>query len=241
MNHFAQQFRLNSVIVLDDGSATLDINRHRNGQEGTFLDRRPSRLERLKRETKRRLMGLDYRPLDRIEHFTIYDITPDERASVRRNEYLWLRAKLQRQSVSDNVYFIGSAVLEYGLMKPEIYYEHISQVCDMFGARKLVYVPHRREDPLSVDEIATKLRLPVVRFNAPIELALAWSDELPRELVGFVSTALDTCRVIFAGKMGTKIIQLPLQKWNQSCRKTLSAYYEYHLSAAPEMMVPAKA
>ncbi|MGI6878121.1 hypothetical protein [Microbacterium sp. gxy059] len=60
------------------------------------------------------------------------------------------------------------------------------------------YLPHRREDPAHVEEIARVSGVRVVRPGVPVELVLA-GDPAPREIVTLRSSAAVTLRRILAG------------------------------------------
>jgi hypothetical protein len=61
----------------------------------------------------------------------------------------------------------------------------------------MIYVAHPREDNYCLDIIKRKINMQIIRYDVPVELALAKSSETPAHVASFFSSALINLSVIY--------------------------------------------
>jgi len=220
--HFVNVTSHKKVFLLDDGTATLGLAKER--KQGFFIGPEKNLKSKLKYYGKRFINRVKDEYQESYNFFTMYDIDPGDKDRVIKNDFIHMRANIDLLPVSDDVYFLGSPLSEVGLISQDEYLEHIKRVKEYFGDRRILYVAHRRESKNKLDILSKKYGLKVILFDYPIEYQLAHVGSRPKILASFVSSALDSCKIIFGDKL--KIISFKLDL-NESHKQLLQAYDNY--------------
>ena len=194
MRHFANLADVSEVVVLDDGTATLQYAVWRN--QGRW-----GRKQRLSKKAglwlKRIALGsCDGLPA-RLTFFSVYDIEVPQQDRVVKNTFMDLHARAGDVRPEELVFFLGGPLVEASILSEEEYLWHLERVARYFSNRKVTYVAHRRENWERVKRIGRALGWDVRLFDYPIEFQLAVVGPRPRILAAFFSSALENCRAIF--------------------------------------------
>ncbi|MFK5950280.1 MAG: hypothetical protein QM500_16090 [Methylococcales bacterium] len=216
----------NKVVSLDDGNATILLAKERRGH--MLSDERIGIKKKSKLFLKKVFQNIKNIEYDKLEFFTIYDITPGDNDSVIRNEFKHLRSGLTSMSISEVVYFIGSPVSESGIMNQYDYLKHLKRVKVYYKDKKMLYVSHRRENKTNLSEISRELGIEVVTFDYPIEYQLSIMKVRPLVMASFVSSALDSCSLIFGDTMNIAAFRLNLD--GSPLEDEIDGIYEAYMS-----------
>lgn len=203
--HLSNVLSSRAIVLLDDGTTTIDIACRRVQESGPARSVGQARRIAL----YARLMAVRTHEAERLVFFTSYDIAVGRQDEVVRNTFERLRAQAARMGVGDGVLFLGQPLVEIGQMLEDRYATYLAAARDHFGAEGFVYVPHWRESPHLVQRLQTKLGFEVVRPPVPIEVDLLRSGRLPRVLASFHTAALENCRRMFGGA-GMRITALTI-------------------------------
>jgi hypothetical protein len=212
--HLANVVPHRSLIVLDDGTATVDIAHRRRAAVGRD---RPW-WANVRIGMRERLMGADGREPDRLLFFSTYDVEVGPNDTLVRNGYERLREQMTRLGVGDETLFLGQPLVETGEMLADRYLAYVRAARDHLGRAGFVYAPHRHEAHDRVERLGMELGVPVRWSDVPIEIALVRSGRLPRVLASFHSSALDNCRLIF-GDIGMQIRALEIASEHLECNR----------------------
>ena len=169
-----------AVVVVDDGTGTLGIDR-------------PAELDRFTGATPIK-EGLDQRPPRSLTFFTTYadqiKAGPDDTVVV--NERAVLRARYRDIAFDDNLVFVvGSPLLEHGVVTSgdiELALELVQEARLWQPGATVAYLAHRWERPEKVEAISGACE--VLAFEVPFELIPPQVGTCPRRLVGNFSSAL---------------------------------------------------
>ncbi len=224
MRHFAHRVRHQQTVLLDDGTATLEIARQR--LQG-IKRRKPDRIIReLKHLAKRYLQGLRDEQLAQVEFFTVYNIEialPDQRVE---NRFQYLRRHAQQLEQSQDAYFLGSPLSEVGLMDENEYLRQLHVVQQRWPDAKMLYVAHRRESADKLRIIESQLGLGVVRFDFPIEYQVAVLGPRPQQVISFFTSALDNLQQILGEGIRISACRLPAGSYREPER--IDAVYRHY-------------
>jgi hypothetical protein len=197
MRHFANTLKHDRLFLLDDGTSTIIINEERKNR----LVKRPdvnspgSYVSLLKRRIRDSLIEWNDKDADSITFFSAYDIKVLDNDYLIKNEYKHMRECAGRAVPSDEVYFLGEAMNE-SWMSEAAYLEYVNKVKNYFAYDKLIYFPHPREPMSRTKKINEELGIATKAINVPIEVEICIRGNRPKILAGFVSSALQNCRII---------------------------------------------
>jgi len=210
MKHFVNVTRHNKLVLLDDGHATILLAKERNDKQ-KLVRQKQQYKHKIKCFLKKSIQGLNDNDYEKLEYFTIYDVITNNKDSVAKHNYLYLRKSLGRSNTSNEVYFVGSPISEIGILSQSDYLKHLKRVKQFYVDYKLVYIAHRRENPLYLEEITRELGIDVVHFEYPIEYQMLAVGPRPRILASFISSALDSCSLIFEDEIEIISFKIELQ------------------------------
>lgn len=199
MRHIAHRLPHRETVVLDDGNSTIDIARKRARGEGYARIHRAG-IKRIRYSLKNMLLGYAPDDIEAVTFFTAFQVLPGPGDQIITNDFSWLRSQIRNIEGTSAVYFLGSPLVEAGILQPDEFEWHLGKVRQFFGQRSIFYVPHRRESRQNIDR-AARLGFGIKRFDLPIEYQLARIGPVPAYLASFISTALENCRIIFGDHM----------------------------------------
>ncbi len=215
-----------SVTVLDDGTATLRIDRRRSLWRSSKRWR-----EKLKSLI---LLGLGIRgifPPDSLTFFTTYSLdtrlTDDD--VVLRNDYRALRAELQDLPPDkDSVYVIGSPYQEKGVVDDgdvEMALELARFAAESTG-RDVVYMAHRSERAEKLDALREKVT--VVLPDVPFEIYAQAVGKRPQRIVGYTSSLFVTAAELLGESVDIVALEIPRDRVNDSWLSFVDDIYRYY-------------
>jgi hypothetical protein len=201
MQVVASVYRTVEVVIVDDGTATLEFARQ--WATGEYL----RRWHQVATEEHRRQISTFAR--DQIAdslrrrwrpgsgcRLTVFSCLPVEIAHVRvlPNRYAWLRSQHPRPRVKATADLVGTSLVETGVISEGEYLAAVSSLAAQHGADR--YFAHRKEDPGKLAEIA-RLGLGIEMPELPLEVAIR-AGTVGRLVVSFPSTVVHTLPVVLS-------------------------------------------
>ena len=201
MQVVASVYRTSEVVIVDDGTATLEFARQwatgehlrRWHQVATEEHRRQIATfarDQIAESLRRRLQpGSGCR-------LTVFSCLPVEVAHARvlRNTYAWLRAQHPRPRIKDAADLVGTSLVESGVITEDEYLAAVATLAARHGVDR--YFAHRKEAHDKLVRIAD-LGLRIEMPELPLEVAVR-EDEVGRLVVSFPSTVVHTLPVVLA-------------------------------------------
>ncbi len=222
MRHFANTLPCSKVVCLDDGNATYLLAEERRCPKNKNNEKNFKKKLKLFLKTKiQKINNNDYK---KLEFFTIYNIIAGEGDSVIKHSFSYLRKNITEKNITDEVYFIGSPISETRILSQEEYLFHLKRVVKYFKNRDVVYISHRRESEMNLKEISHKLGIKVVTFDYPLEYQLSIIGPRPKIMASFISSALDSCSLIFGDTM--KVISFKLDLKDSPLKDEIDNIYK---------------
>lgn len=234
MRHFSNSLNHQQTVLLDDGTATLDIARQR--LEGKVARKANKLSKRIRLAAKHIFQKLNARQPESVVFFTAYKIAVTGSDRVINNDFAYLRSRALGLKATQTVYFLGSPLSEVGIMSEAKYLESMRRVKKYYTGKDVLYVSHRRESQEKLAKLKSKYGFKLACFDFPVEYQFAFEGPRPVELASFISSALDNCRLIFEDKM--KIVAFKLNEINADRRDVVNEIYDnYELSAGENFIV----
>lgn len=199
--HFINSTRHNHIVLLDDGIATIEINRRRKNRESLFNAWSAEFLA--KALMKKILFGYKLNHPNSVTYFSNYSIDVPSYDKLIRNDYNFIRQQIGSKTKLQVVYFLGQPLSEINpkILKEETYLHYIQTILDYLSPLKVIYIPHRDEDKSKINRIREKLRVEILEIRVPFEWFLISAKERPVKVAGMVTSALPNCKSLFRGEI----------------------------------------
>lgn len=193
--------RAGEVVIVDDGTATLEFARQ--WATGEHLQRwhqvatadQQRQISRFARhqiaDSLRRRLG----PGSGCR-LTVFSCLPVDvpHARVLRNDYSWLRARHPRPRVKSTADLIGTSLVETGVVTEHEYLAGVASLAAQHRADR--YFAHRKENPAKLAQVAG-LGLRIEMPDLPLEVSIR-DGAVGRLVVSFPSTVVHTLPVVLA-------------------------------------------
>ncbi|MCD4824108.1 MAG: hypothetical protein K8S55_05835 [Phycisphaerae bacterium] len=186
-------------IILDDGNCTRHIS------ESRFANARNHECPpaSILGDILGAVFGLSARHIPNATFFSMRAnlmCRPGDEIVV--NQYKRLREQRHQVKVDpQQVWFIGTHVVELGIVKYEQYLTWMKRVAKHLAGKKIVYCCHRLETTEKLQRMQEHLDFEFRRPKSILELELINAPVLPGTLAGFWSALFDTCGAIFSGQI----------------------------------------
>jgi len=226
MKHFTNIMSCNKVVCLDDGNATYLLAKERKAPDNISYEL--TFKKKIKLFLKEKIQKINTSEYDELEFFTIYNIGVSKKDSVVKNNFHYLRSNVSEKNSTNEIYFIGSPISEARILSQDKYLTHLKRVVKYFKNHDIIYVSHRRESEIFLKEVSKKLGVKVVKFDYPLEYQLTMIGPRPKIMASFISSALDSCSLIFGDTM--KIISFKLDLKDSPVKDEIENIYEEYQS-----------
>ena len=201
MQIVAGMSRTAEVVIVDDGTATLEFARQwdtgehlRRWHQVATADQRPQ-ISRFARDqiadSLRRRLG----PGSGCR-LTVFSCLPVEidGARVVRHTYGWVRARHPRPEVKPTADLVGTSLVETGVVDGDDYLAGVASLTARHGVDR--YFAHRKESPAKLARIAD-LGLRVETPELPLEMSIR-EGSVGRLVLSFPSTVVHTLPIVLA-------------------------------------------
>lgn len=123
-----------------------------------------------------------------ITYFTKYDFHCGPNDSIEKYEIKQIDNPLKSYDYNKMI-FIGSNIVNAGLITTQKYIELLILVCKNYEGKKWLYYAHRREDSAKLQKIES-LGFEIVRLNMPFETMFSSLVECPAVFCSFFTTGV---------------------------------------------------
>lgn len=227
--HIANRYyRTSQVILLDDGSATLEVARMRIAKN---VDKHFHTLGKIRQWIDSTILGVKDGEIPKITFFTIYDKLEIPSYDAKRiNTYEKLKGEIGYFDSEDIAYFVGVPLVEMDILSLNNYLEYLKEIKNDLikdtSIKSIYYVPHRREAESKLTLVSDLF--PIKRFSGPLEIKLIEQRKIPKKIATFYSTFVDNCVRIFGSKLQIKVYILKLNDVNPSYTEKVQEIYKYY-------------
>lgn len=233
MRHLARHLRHERLILVDVGTDTLRIARHRNEEnrarrEGPGDGNPPGGglTTRTKQALRRRWVDFDRTGVERLTFFSAYDLEVSGQDTLVRNTYTHTRSKLATSRSSDTVYFVGQPLVDQGYLHEDVYADILGQVKRHFAGRRVVYVRHPRESAHQL-EMVQRHGFEIGRGRAPFEHEVCFGEDQPGCVAAFFSSVVENCAAIFGRSLPIVAFEFPLHHLQKDHENVGKIYEEF--------------
>lgn len=164
------QFKEKQVILLDDGSITLEIQKSFSNDS-----------------------SFDLFTMYSMEPYRNQNIYLNTFTEIKK------RSEQSLQFSKSNVLFLGSGLSEIDILSELEYIRLITKILLYYKeqGRSVLYVPHRCETGEKVNSISRLSNVEILHIDYPIELYGIFEKKIPATVASFYSTALITMKNIY--------------------------------------------
>ena len=180
--HFSNKLKSSSTYLLDDGFATLLINKKiKNGSISNYKDYLKYLISSFKYSFKMK---------KEIKFFTFFE--HDMIGESIQHNFENLINKRTLEFFDDRLYFLGSPVVEDGILTESKYFELVHDYLLSSNCTNKYYLPHRREKKNKIEKIIDETGVEILYVNLPVEIHLLKNKIEPSVVASLFSTALYT-------------------------------------------------
>lgn len=212
VRHFHNSVSYENIYIIDDGFATINVYKK---IKNTFNYDYKEKIKLILSFFRYR-----YKINENITFFTMF-APLFSKENVINNEFINIFHNISKKT-SENIYFLGTPLVEDKIVSKEYYLKKIKEITDHFGSVSVTYFPHRREERKKLREIELKTEIKVQEISIPIELYLM-DAEWPSKVISFYSTALYSISKMFS-KIEVYAINIESTEINSS-KEEIDAIY----------------
>jgi hypothetical protein len=213
--------RAASIVVVDDGTASLRINR-KEASGKTAKDHA--------KWLATKMAGLSADSRYPVSFFSVYDLSKKIGAADHfiPNRYQNYRDLIARLPPNDSeIFVVGSPLREAGVVEGDdipLTMDLIRNIRGDFPGRHLVYVPHRRERKEKLDAISELVE--VRRQQYPFEVLSLIQGKRLTYIAGFYSSVFDNMQAIHGKEIHIASYRLPSDAVARDWRDFVRSVYE---------------
>lgn len=166
--------RASRVIVLDDGTATIDfVNLLESRGPLLRWAGQPNRPDRSLRRPLANRATRFFTPRSgrALELFTVMPVSPSLEVEVTRHTYEWTRQTFGPPKLNGTVTVVGSSLVESGILRHDAYLAAIEAAIAGEHTEGL-YFAHRNESSRKLRSVAERTGMRIVQLAFPLEIEL---------------------------------------------------------------------
>lgn len=218
------------TFLLDDGNMTIEV------QNNYLKELEKYNLERLINKRKKDILYKFFllKTPERkiVDLFTMFDLKPYSGQRIVQNRFKAVASKLGNindQSNSDNVFFVGSNIMELGIVNDDYFFECIKFIINFYKnkGKKLVYIPHRREKEEKLLTIKNQLDIEILYPSNLLELDFLYKKIRPKHIASFYSTALYSLKKIY-NCQEVDAFKLDFTQVKKEYRSEIASTYQFY-------------
>lgn len=223
--YLLNKFQNNSVYIVDDGFATINII-YKKSKFNRPFEKKPKTI-------LRKCIWNAFK-LNNAKNFVVYTIYSElvsKDVDVLSNNLTTLKNKYSQKltSIEKNcVCFIGQALVSSGIVQKEYFINTINALIDYFKTVSInfKYYTHRAD----VTEYPSHWN--VVRTDTPIEVYFSLSDHIPDHFISFYSSALSNIKILLSNSQNQNniffyFIRIPENNINKKFKQSVNNVYDF--------------
>lgn len=194
--------RARSVVVVDDGTATMEfVTQLARGERLTRWHRKGAGglgatvFAPVARGARRRLTP-GRRRVELFSSMPVEQAVTDLGIDITGNAFGWTRARFGPPQLRPGADLVGTSLVETGVVETDRYLQAVTSLARTHGAAR--YFAHRRESAEKLHRVSSETGLEVVRPDLPLEL-VARAGPIGRTILSFPSTVVHTLPLALAG------------------------------------------
>lgn len=234
-SYFVNNLNYEKCFLLDDGTATIEIAMNCKTEE--YFTKRFSLFKgKNKKGVKYTLVEKIYKTYDisiekevnDIIFFTYFNLENLGLQNVVKNEFKWLKIlkKGSKEQDENSIYLLGSNVVNAHLLSFEDYFVTLRKISDFYEGKEIIYIPHPRENEEHLKKMTNELSFLLRKKKLNVELDFIISDEVPNHIVGTMTSALITLKMIF-NEAKVNFFNLYDEKVDSSRKDVVKEIYKY--------------
>lgn len=205
-SYFVNNLNYKECYLLDDGTATIAIANQFQKEENLtkqFSLFRGKNKSGFKYNLVEKIYNLNSISIENevknIKFFTYYDLSNLKNVKFIQNKFEWLdlvkndKAKIE----SNTVFLLGTNVVNGNIMLFEDYLLTLERISNFYSEKKVVYIPHGRENKEHLDIIEKIENFSIRKNEFNVELDFLLKNETPQHIAGTITTALITLKLIY--------------------------------------------
>lgn len=213
-----------SIHLVDDGTATISLAKRIAARSLHRIRKNNTPRGKLSTALQAQL-GLSPMFMYKAKFFTFYPIEHLGLADrMVLNEFKFIKSRIQNKPRSQEIWFIGSNIREIILKNSRDYDEFLAQVNRQIDLSTVVYIPHRKEPDSYLSETSKRFNMEIRRLDSILEIELIKSETLPKHIISFGSSALDTLDIL--AKSPVTVFCIPDKCINTTSRSAYKDMYE---------------
>jgi hypothetical protein len=99
--------------------------------------------------------------------------------------------------VHNEVLFLGMKLSEIGVISEKEYIRLLQKISTEYKDKNIIYIPHRGESVIKLQKISEIENITIKSYDYPVELLGLFEDSLPYKVASFYSTAVLTMKYIY--------------------------------------------
>ena len=235
-SYFIHNLNYNEHILLDDGSATINISE--NFKKDFNLTKRFSLFKGINKKGFKydfitwlySLYGIHVeKEVSKVSFFTFYDIHPTKNHMVYKNNMQWLnsmKSSKDVETIEDKVFIVGTNVLDEGILSESDYLETMFKIKAHYIDKDIFYIPHNNETD-SVLKTLSDNGITIKHNTFNIELDFLIANQIPCYIAGSISTALMTLKLIYGNSINVDFFTFNRNKIFPDQLEAIDVIYEY--------------
>lgn len=160
--------------------------------------------------------------------FTIFNLSNYSltKNKVITNNYTYFKSTFNTFKKVQNMYFIGSKVIDNGLTK-ESFENTLKQIVHetKIQNQQLIYIPHRYEDIEYLNKLSKKMDFKLKILDTIIEYNFIMEKTFPENISTIRSTAVDSLTTLF-GDINVTIFKINQTILNENKKEEFELVYE---------------
>ncbi len=209
--------RHNRLLFLDDGIATIAVQKHLANHHGIAGRVRENRLIANMRNIYAGTLGIKLTTRGIPDFFTCFNLPPIGDQKIIKNQFSSLKEEwaLDFEKYGQTVFFIGGPISEDGKLREDDEIRMIEVVAAHYklSGIALYYCSHRRESEDKLERIVSLDNVCGIRKGEfPLEVDFIFRGEGISHIAAFISTALFTLSSIFE-LQSANMFSVPDHKW----------------------------
>ena len=227
---FAANIKKDHLILMDDGTATITVQNDFLRQKREY--KKDHSFYTLKKNIAKSIFKLKIDLCESIDLFTMFNLSPILNQKIYKNEYALIKKQINLDKfdrLEDTVFFIGGSYVEKKELTLESYVLSIFKIVKRHPGKKIIYIPHRKENNWKLKELNSKLKVEIDQFDNIIECEFLFRNIYPMYVVGFFSTALITMKKIYKDADVTSYI-IDSSQFTEKEREVIKNKYSHYIN-----------
>lgn len=230
LRNFPNLVQCQNVYLIDDGNGSIRLFKTINEHQMNSVYNYPYGLRSYILKIIKKIFGVYATDRYIPKFFTVYDFQEPSVENVIRNRYSYLANMSKNSKIVDEVFFIGTSLVEGQVMNYDAYNDYLGKICEYYANSHIVYIPHRNESADRIEHIRSRFGFEIRYFETCIEYALCTRGYVPSVIGSFYTAALENFQMIFGDRIRIQSFYFGTEHIDPSRRDIIEEIYDYYRS-----------